>query len=410
MKLNKTFGRIATTLVATAMLASVAAVPAFAVDNNGGVMDGSQSEAVTEIKFDKQLLLPRNVDVPSVSFNFTVTGAEPTGSETVTDNGRVVDVISGVDTIEGGSVTLQNPISFSANDTKVNLDATDVVEEYEASLEQLDVQKVVKPVSISLNSFGFEDAGVYKYQIAETDVDGITEGGTHTLYLYVERSTTNEDVYIVTGAVLKNDLNTKTDVWNNSYLLGGDPDQPIDPDDPPAVTQNEVMISKTVDGTMGNRTNQFAFTMSITSAETKSYNIVYEEKDSTGEWVVSDRSEPEWTYDDVEGEHNLTFTLAHNERLRVYGLTNEEYTVDETVANADSYVTTIKNGNTDIDTEDAPNGVTNTFEGADTTIAYTNTREAVSPTGLIMDIAPYVLLVVVAAAGCFVFLRKRRED
>ena len=41
---------------------------------------------------------------------------------------------------------------------------------------------------------------------------------------------------------------------------------------------------------------------------------------------------------------------------------------------------------------------------------YTNTREAVSPTGLIMDIAPYALLVVVAAAGCFVFLRKRRED
>ena len=33
MKLNKTFGRIATTLVATAMLASVAAVPAFAVDD-----------------------------------------------------------------------------------------------------------------------------------------------------------------------------------------------------------------------------------------------------------------------------------------------------------------------------------------------------------------------------------------
>lgn len=408
MKLNKTFGRIATTLVATAMLASVAAVPAFAVDNNSGVMDGSQSEAVTEIKFDKQLLLPRNVDVPSVSFNFTVTGAAPTASETVTDNGRVVNVISGVDTIEGGSVTLQNPISFSASDTKVNLDSTDVVEEYEASLEQLDVQKVVKPVSISLNSFSFEDAGVYKYQIAETDVDGITEGGTHTLYLYVERSTTDEDVYIVTGAVLKNDLNTKTDVWNNSYLLGGDPDQPIDPDEPPAVTQNEVMISKTVDGSMGNRTNQFAFTMSITSEPTKSYNIVYEELNSEGKWVVSERVEPQWTYD--EEKHNLSFTLAHNERLHVYGLTNEVYTVDETVANADSYVTTIKNGSSDINTENAPDGVTNTFNGTDTTIAYTNTREAVSPTGLIMDIAPYALLVVVAAAGCFVFLRKRRED
>ena len=45
-----------------------------------------------------------------------------------------------------------------------------------------------------------------------------------------------------------------------------------------------------------------------------------------------------------------------------------------------------------------------------TSAEFTNNREAVSPTGIVMNVAPYVLLVVVAAAGCFVFLRKRRED
>ena len=46
----------------------------------------------------------------------------------------------------------------------------------------------------------------------------------------------------------------------------------------------------------------------------------------------------------------------------------------------------------------------------DNAVTITNTKETVNPTGVVMDIAPYALLVVVAAAGCFVFLRKRRED
>lgn len=40
----------------------------------------------------------------------------------------------------------------------------------------------------------------------------------------------------------------------------------------------------------------------------------------------------------------------------------------------------------------------------------TNTRSTTTPTGIVMNVAPYALLVVVAVAGCFVFLRKRNED
>lgn len=47
MKLNKTIGRVATTLVATAMLASLAAVPAFA-DSTPGVQGGSEWNGTQE--------------------------------------------------------------------------------------------------------------------------------------------------------------------------------------------------------------------------------------------------------------------------------------------------------------------------------------------------------------------------
>lgn len=95
----------------------------------------------------------------------------------------------------------------------------------------------------------------------------------------------------------------------------------------------------------------------------------------------------------------------NNTRVHIYGLSNgDAYTVTENAANSDGYVTTIDGSSTE-------NGVkSGSFANSNVTVAYTNTRDAVSPTGLIMDIAPYVLLVVVAAAGCFVFLRKRRED
>ena len=56
------------------------------------------------------------------------------------------------------------------------------------------------------------------------------------------------------------------------------------------------------------------------------------------------------------------------------------------------------------------NTASGTMGSAEKNVVFYNTRDAVSSTGIVMNVASYVLLVVVAAAGCFVFLRKRRED
>ena len=79
MKLNKTFGRIATTLVATAMLASVAVVPAFAAD---GVVEGSIEEPITLITLTKELLVPTGVTVPDVTYEFSIQNATPGTDDT----------------------------------------------------------------------------------------------------------------------------------------------------------------------------------------------------------------------------------------------------------------------------------------------------------------------------------------
>ena len=93
---------------------------------------------------------------------------------------------------------------------------------------------------------------------------------------------------------------------------------------------------------------------------------------------------------------NLETTLGYDVSAVVNN--TEKNTVIED-AEKDTYTTTavsLKNGAADTTISDE--------------ITITNTRNAVSPTGIVTNIAPYALLVVIAAAGCFVFLRKRNED
>ncbi len=74
---------------------------------------------------------------------------------------------------------------------------------------------------------------------------------------------------------------------------------------------------------------------------------------------------------------------------------------NDTITNQSEGLTTVVGS---VDIAENPN------EQTTKDVVYTNRRDSVAPTGVIMIVAPYVLMVVIAAAGCFVFLRKRRDD
>ena len=89
--------------------------------------------------------------------------------------------------------------------------------------------------------------------------------------------------------------------------------------------------------------------------------------------------------------------------MRSYGLVDDTsvYTVSETDYRSSGYTTKINDN-------EVREVVNVTYDADNNDIAVVNTRNAVSPTGIVMNVAPYSLLVVVAAAGCFVFMRKSR--
>ena len=75
------------------------------------------------------------------------------------------------------------------------------------------------------------------------------------------------------------------------------------------------------------------------------------------------------------------------------------------------YKTTIKIGNTDAtEKENADRKVEGKTIAENTTVTFTNTRNVDTPTGVILNIAPYILMVALAGVLAFFFLRKRHYE
>ena len=82
MKLTrKSIGRIAASFVATAMLATMAIVPASAADPEVPQFEGSSSNGVYTVEMQKVLTVPENVYAPNATFSFTATAADPSANE-----------------------------------------------------------------------------------------------------------------------------------------------------------------------------------------------------------------------------------------------------------------------------------------------------------------------------------------
>ena len=120
-----------------------------------------------------------------------------------------------------------------------------------------------------------------------------------------------------------------------------------------------------------------------------------------------DTAEPEQSLTlNKTGRYSVTFELGNGEFAVVYGLSaGDKYTVSEEDCSGEGYVTKIN--------DNKVTGGNYTITGslsADATIRYENIRNASTPTGVILNIAPYIAMVALAGVLAFVFLRRRHND
>ena len=164
----------------------------------------------------------------------------------------------------------------------------------------------------------------------------------------------------------------------------------------------DLTIEKNIEGNQANLQDTFTFSIKIDSdvEGEEFYVVVFDEGgNATGQvkTVVGDDQTAQ------------TVELGDDQYAVIYGLSaKDKYTVEETDANTEGYVTTSRIGNA---AETDAVSISNEADiSDDLKITYINTRNASTPTGVILNIAPYILMVALAGVLAFFFLRKRHYE
>ena len=225
-------------------------------------------------------------------------------------------------------------------------------------------------LSLVVNNGSFSAPGIYRYTVSE--VKGNYEG------VQYDETTKNFDVYV----------NSDGDVYAYTFTDAGAEDGKDDGVFTNKYDENtglgDLKITKEVTGNQGNKSQEFTFTIGVDGADGEQYHVVYGSENTVVELNSGETKE---------------IQLSDGETATIYGLSaSDVYTVTEADYSSQGYDTTINEQDT--------NTVTGTLGDADE-IKVVNDKEATTPTGIVTDIAPYVIMVAAAVVLGFAFLRKR---
>ena len=340
MSKAKFMKKMAAVVIAGAMM-TVMAVPVMAATSPIG-------EGVDGLKISKTLEKYANSYIPNTAFSFEITpgAADP-------DN-KVESGPAGGVTFGNGSTTGSIEFSSAKGDIGKN--------------------EETKNAALTVNVSSFAEPGIYRYVIKESSTSGF-EGIVYSaekkildIYKYSDGSFDYRFFDEATGDKLTEA--TFTNTYNHAEGQVQD-----------------LTVSKTVTGKLGNMSKEFAFHIAINSSNAGEVYYVT----NNGETAIE-----QW-----DGS-SAAITMKSGESVTIHGLSaNDSYTITEDEANANGYTTTIANAGSSKDGT-AAGKIT-----ADTNVSYTNAKDATPPMGIVMVIAPYAIMVVAAFVLGFAFLRVR---
>lgn len=227
---------------------------------------------------------------------------------------------------------------------------------------------------VTISHGDFPKVGIYTYDVTEneTNFGGIAN---YTGEMKLVITVTNGENGLEETYAFYTDSSTKGKEIENTYNAGS------------------LLVSKTVDGKLGDKSNYFEFKVKLTGEKGKSYADSFNVSGGTYD------SNPTTISLNTE----TSFYLKHDETITIsnvpYGVS---YTVTEVKGNEDGYSTTV-NGTSGKETINAINA-------ASTTVAFKNTKgDSFSPdTGITTDSLPYVMLLgFVLLAGAAIIIKRR---
>ncbi len=421
MKKRTMFTMLTAAAITAAMMSSTMSASAVSIGANGVV-----TTEETSLTFNKDIVVHNedttvaSVSGPTITYTYGIAAATVGEGTTVTDaNGNATHVKAGIPTA----------VAFDANDKTAEFTGTAV---------PLENGKGVATDGVTLNftPSAFGAAGIYRYKITESASSDLTEA-----------SITRDDTYSADRYLDVYVKNTETGLQIAGYVMFHDSDSTIsfdaaanpkvnvekktdgyDADDDTTAsssTQNggnmadhyytyNYDLKKVIAGDLADKTHQFDFAID-TSGSTATYAVTKSAASATAP-ATGTVGTP------------LLVSLADQGTVKLIGLpANTKVLVTETNNTSDKYKTDIvfptvaqatvdKNGTIAFAQTDLTNYGTNQKTQPTKTPAlgtqtiFTNTLDSISPTGVVMMVAPYAIML--AAAGFFilVFLKNRRKD
>ena len=354
MKLKKLFAGI----LAVAMMATMAA-PAFAATSSGKT-DGV---TVTNNKFNivkNYTLTNEGTESPAETFKLYQVSKSGTNMGKVYNN-VAPDLIG--ETVDNKYIV--GSVSFDKADTNRS-----------------------KNFEIELPNY--TGVGVFTYTLKELagDTKGVAyDAATFVVTVYVFQGETGLETKVTVHDSANNQKENKNklDSIDNTYSAG------------------TLTVTKVVKGSLGDKSKDNKFTMTVTFKKpeqgTVNSEIIME---TNGE--ETERFTPVW---DANGLCIKTIAVAHEDNITFknipYGVTytvvENDYTGEEYGYQAAQYAIT----------DDNADGVKNTIDSANETVTVTNEKEGTVDTGVILDNAPYIALMMVVVAGAAVMIIKKRR-
>lgn len=353
MKLKKLFAGV----VAAAMMLTMA-VPAFA---KGPI---TSETGITSYTLNKSYQLIGEGQAPAADFNFTITNASVTGSEKY----------KGVTTFPTPSMT--QSVHYDANKattTGTGTGATEIVVDF-----------------LKDGALIYDSVGQYVYTIAETIPEtGLAGVDYDQKNVSMKVTVVNDDA---TGGFKINTISfTKNGEKVSGKVEGNSNEEAAFIN---TYTANKLEVTKKVTGAAGDKNYPFSFAVTFTGPDGKT-------------WDESALTFAENAKSATYANNTWNFTLTHGESISFANLPKGvTYSVVEKYLNTDNQITI----NDTKYTASYENG-TGTMDAAAKTATVTNATEGFIDTGVILDNAPYMLMLAVVAGGAMTLvIKKRREE
>ena len=405
--MRKNFNKLATLALSGMMVMSMA-VPAFAESLD------TKTGALTKV-----LHTDGKTYAPNTTFTFKVTELAPASYTIKNPDGSVNTTVT-TKKADAGALKV-NPIPFTPGDGLGSTETGEVGAHFTKKTDFVIDKDLLK-----------QGNGYYKFELEENNsgYEGIRyASGKFYVYvlLYEEGGVKKTEVAVERqGATIKGNAvaAAKIDVINNNYGKHNPPETPDLPPETPKTPENpnpkdptpndsthDVTIVKKIEGSMRNTAETFNFSVKVVPSNGgERYHV-----ESVGGSTLG------FTYIDANTD-SAQFEVTENKGIRIYGLTVGDKVI-VTEADGKQYTMNVRHGKkADGTAED------NTYVNPLTMVAnekykaemnvlkdeshveVVNTKDKVTPTGIVMNVAPYALMLAVAGGMGVVFVNRKKEE